>query len=852
MRYAMKVEGTVTDQSNRDSFYHPEQGASLGTPQAPRFTKHELLSAYSTRVRTWVRNAEELALMNRSDFLRDVYAYAATYEQYQAGEIFECLKSGSIGDINVRPDWLNHLGRLVALQNFSAQDTEFAFLCLNASMNSVPLRSTKIRNIKLQIELLAELGEFDQAETLLNQYADILDETTETLAVDLRNPFANPKATSVELWLADFNKPLELSGLSGISLTKVKGTVFDAVRAEPNTPVTTDGPLVSVIMTSYGADESALEHAVASILNQTWRNLELVFVDDASPGGTPQILQKLAESDSRLKIIELPENRGTYYARNVGLKAAQGIYATGQDSDDWSHPDRIYSQVTELYQDAELVGTVGQAMRTDDNLFRVLRNVDPIRMCEVSLMFHTDTARQMGGYLESRKGADSEFRMRLERFTGKTVKRLDMPFYLTRLSTGSLSRGEFRSGWAHPTRRAFLSFVSHWHETASESELILAEDQSKLGGLPQKFQSLPSQPRHFDYVYLCDWRHDTAATRSALAEIRALKAQGRGVGIMQLAGVFPDKMPISRVRPFVQQEINTGELDLVIPDEGATIENLIVKSAELLQFAPLDGSGNTVGKLFVVADRPPSAWDGSSILYDPVDCSTRVEKLFGVRPNWLTQDPEINRFLEAYKEHIAKWPEPLPYVLPDLRARAGRRKAKIKSAQPVIGSYSPNIEELWPEEIADADKLWPENSDVRFYGTPKCFLRKYKKKSLSKNWSVINPRLTSSKEFYESLDYFVFYPSKSWPQTISYDALLAYSQGAVVLVPEQFEAHHQDTAVILDAEEVGNFIQADWSTGGVLSAGKSLEAIMNHESGTKFVEILEAVVNHLDVENTSL
>src|SRR5690606_6786226 len=115
-----------------------------------------------------------------------------------------------------------------------------------------------------------------------------------------------------------------------------------------------DGPLVSVIMTTFRSDRIPLLTSVRSILEQSWRNLELIVVDDCSPPEYADVLAEIEKLDPRISVHRLPKNRGTYAARNVGIALAKGAYITGQDSDDWSHPERIARQVAPLEADPSL------------------------------------------------------------------------------------------------------------------------------------------------------------------------------------------------------------------------------------------------------------------------------------------------------------------------------------------------------------------------------------------------------------------------------------------------------------------------------------------------------------------
>ena len=91
-------------------------------------------------------------------------------------------------------------------------------------------------------------------------------------------------------------------------------------------------PLISVIVPVYKV-EAYLDPCVESIINQTYRNLEIILVDDGSPDRCPEMCDAWAAKDSRIKVVH-KKNGGASDARNVGLDVFLGDYVTFMDSDD--------------------------------------------------------------------------------------------------------------------------------------------------------------------------------------------------------------------------------------------------------------------------------------------------------------------------------------------------------------------------------------------------------------------------------------------------------------------------------------------------------------------------------------
>ncbi len=96
---------------------------------------------------------------------------------------------------------------------------------------------------------------------------------------------------------------------------------------------------VSVIVPVYNVKDY-LSDCLESVIKQTFKNLEIIVVDDGSTDGSDRICDDYKKKDSRIKVIH-QENRGLSAARNEGVKASSGDYVVFLDSDDYMHPDCI-------------------------------------------------------------------------------------------------------------------------------------------------------------------------------------------------------------------------------------------------------------------------------------------------------------------------------------------------------------------------------------------------------------------------------------------------------------------------------------------------------------------------------
>jgi glycosyltransferase involved in cell wall biosynthesis len=124
-------------------------------------------------------------------------------------------------------------------------------------------------------------------------------------------------------------------------------------RPAPGPVAAGEDPLVSVILPTYNR-RVTLRRAIDSVLAQTWRNLELIVVDDGSEDGTDDLVRSVR--DSRLRVLRQACNEGVATARNRGLAEAKGGLIAFLDSDDEWRPEKLERQVARMRAAPSRVG----------------------------------------------------------------------------------------------------------------------------------------------------------------------------------------------------------------------------------------------------------------------------------------------------------------------------------------------------------------------------------------------------------------------------------------------------------------------------------------------------------------
>lgn len=120
-------------------------------------------------------------------------------------------------------------------------------------------------------------------------------------------------------------------------------------------------PLVSVVVISYNCAEH-VGHAIHSVLNQTWRRLELIVVDDGSTDATADVVRRI--SDPRMRYVR-QDNKGPNAARNEGIRHARGEFIAFLDCDDWWLPAKLEKQIAKAAGHPEIGLVYSLAIRVD-------------------------------------------------------------------------------------------------------------------------------------------------------------------------------------------------------------------------------------------------------------------------------------------------------------------------------------------------------------------------------------------------------------------------------------------------------------------------------------------------------
>lgn len=228
-----------------------------------------------------------------------------------------------------------------------------------------------------------------------------------------------------------------------------------------------DTPKVSIILPFYNS-ESTLENAIQSIVNQSFKDYELILIDNTSTDGGNTIAEKYCAKDSRIKLFQ-EKQEGVVFAANTGLSKCIGMYIARMDADDVSLPNRIGDQVKLLDAQPEIGLVSGQVKYAGNdsnggfvryvNWSNGITSPEEIYLNQFveypivnpSIMIRRELYEKYGSYQDGDFPEDYEFFLRLQSHNIQMTKTdsvvlewNDLPYRLTRISDKYTQEAFFR------------------------------------------------------------------------------------------------------------------------------------------------------------------------------------------------------------------------------------------------------------------------------------------------------------------------------------------------------------------------------------------------------------------------
>ena len=676
--------------------------------------------------------------------------------------------------------------------------------------------SVRLGRYALRIDGQANVavGQFDAVKELLDEELDM--DTRWILRAEYEHPAHGRPGATHGAWLDAFNQVFHDQGTLPVRIADGPGAPFDRLAVDvPDRLVVDDpdAPLVTVIMSTFKPDHS-FPTAVASLVAQTWRNLEILIVDDCSPPEYDELLESVAATDPRIRLFRMPDNGGTYRIRNFGIAQSRGSFIAFQDSDDWAHPERIARQVVPMLdQSSGLVATSARALRVHDDMTSLRVGSNAFRRGEASLMFRKDVVVDaMDGFDEVRKSADTEFLERLLLVFGEDAFLYIFPttLVLTQLTEGSLSRDELKFGWHHGARRVYLESRRFWHReiAAGRGQPRLEPGEPRRIPVPAPSRILTGRdpgPLTCDILVVSDWRDELVRYEGASSLVDALAGAGYSTVVAQATAARHSHRHRAQIGDDILRLEANGITRFTVWTDPCHARVLLVTDPEILALTrPPDTVGFTTDRLVVAAGHPATASKGGWLTYDPVSVERNAKRMFGSDLAWLPANESIADDLQAagatseilppHQLRIAPAAQPRPYT----GLRGGSRL--------IVGTTGLSRDRpSW----ASLRRLLPQGDDydVRLRADPDVMKAVRKKRPVPPGWLVMDES-TPMRGFLRQLDVFVAVPFRSWGPDLPWSVITALAEGAVVVIDPAYQPHLRGAAVYASAFDIHDALKA--------------------------------------------
>lgn len=585
----------------------------------------------------------------------------------------------------------------------------------------------------LEIDLLLKIKDFDRAKELLETNAE------------LRPDDPNFKVGKCNYHLMTDDLPQAIASLNSIfepaKMSQIKiadpENPFLSIESADSPYTVHDTEKVSILMSNHNS-EKYLKVAIESMLNQTWRNIELIITDDCSTDGGRDVIAEYAKKDPRVIYYQNETNMGTYRNRNNMLKICTGDYITVHDSDDWSHPQMVEHQVRHLQKNPDIRVNTTLMCRVDLSLMFSTRpsrvGLEYCHMNYPGFMMRSADVRRLGGWDPIMANADAEFERRAKLLFGKSAFEIINPnqvysFFLMhsnsltqdkKMSLRSLtfgSRNEY-----HAQSKYWLNQQQDRCETIEDLEQAIKIQDRSAHAEPFPSPNALLTPNIKRSVINCDVLLVTdlnllGGTRSCnINYVKSLNGLGKKVCLFNWPRA--DLKLNDDINPAYRDLAAAGLVEIVTWEDSIKAKRVLIHHPPILNSA-LDSfpTVETESASILVNQLPFQTTDKTDLFYVPEAVVESVKELLNVDTmNWISISPLAHSYLQNASNSIEVaseiWYPPLfesPEANPEL---IEQRFKRISAGKPKFARHARDHWTKWPISQSRARTLYLADHEI--------------------------------------------------------------------------------------------------------------------------------------------
>ncbi len=712
-----------------------------------------------------------------------------------------------------------------------ADDFDAALEATVAARTRHPGCATQTRQFLLEAKYLCLLERREEARALMlerTRDATFLDASSALmLAATHRGPAAS--AADAAAALGHINAVFAREGLATLALHDPALPLSIDNLAAARRPRAVAGPRVSVIVPAFRC-AATLPTALRSLAAQSWENLEVLVVDDASGDETPEVAVEFAARDPRFRLIRQTQNAGSYACRNRALGEATGALITVHDADDWSHPEKIRLQAEALAKGGTDNFSAWSRTLPDLTFLGTIRASRTLVSLNFSAhMIRRDALIAAGGWDRVRVTGDSELVWRLEALAGRPkdafrdrLVRPDCPLSFGRLSASSLTGTQATHVLSihHGLRREYREAADHWHARLRRGEGRAALALLDVERFPAPAAIRPERisPPPLDLVMVADFNMLGGTHHSTMAMLEAGRRAGLTLGLVQYRRYDLD---VTRpLNPEVRDLAWAAGMRIIAPGETASARTLVFShpplASHVMDRVPAIAHDRLVVVVNQMAERRT---DGLSPVYDPGPVRAHLREMFGSEGLWAPISARVRALMVA----DPRYPPPLEDTwtpLIDAAAWAARPAAWRGETRPrpVIGRHGRDHPLKWPVDrhALRAAYCAGRACEVRFLGGAKHAAARVGR--WPRNWRAEPFGARPPRAFLTDLDVFLHYPDPDYIEEFGRAPMEAMAVGVPVILPPEFRPTFGEAALYAEPEGVWPLVERLWRDRGAWEA----------------------------------
>lgn len=769
----------------------------------------------------------------RSIGARDVVSYMATNNKYDYDQLQDVLESYRINAFGgnvyreiegciVKNHWLE-LSRLIFSQDASIFDKINVKTLYDIFIRKYGIANLSGIDVSYFSMICTRLGHIRTSKKVLSRYSG--KEKERKLNHHLLMVNANHPSTgwsSSDYWLSSLNEIYVKNKLTKISFKDIDKPYFYRLNSSGFEGVNDLDVKLSVLMPIYEPNESTLI-AIESILNQSWFNLELIVVDDATPVSDFfnvifNKIKNIAEYDSRLKLVFNKENNGAYFARNTAYKLATGKYITVADKDDWHHPNKYEIQIKDLEMNPEKIANMVSWSRVNEDMQFVVR-WGPDRISHpsfASLMFrHYEVKEKLGYWDTVRKSADGEFKARLQMYYDINLVPLsNIPLAFSLMADGNLTSEDLGMGYESSDRYFYGKSFEIWHSKIEKKEdLYIGFPQSRrYFPAPNKFLPKPVDgSTNFDVVFLSEFGFEAGNNTILINEIKGCLQMGLKVGVIPVQNFYLKSAATRFISYELYDLIHKGEVERISLEDNRGIKLLIVRWPTILQYIGNRISNLNIEKILIIANHAPYDEIDNRRSYDVSRVTKNVEFLFGESPIWAPESEQMIPFIKPLLPEELFYEKPWKGTL--VESKINNKVIDFKR-KPKIGRHARDSVMKWPESREVFRDVYPINDAVCISilgGASVPVKAGFVSKKEIEDWEVYNFNEIEVSDYLKDLDFFVYFHHSKMTEAFGMSIIEAMQYGVVCILPYNFSKVFLSGAIYCDSSEVIDHVNRLWS-----------------------------------------